>query len=529
MPHLQSSILSLSLLAVAPACGEHHPFDEPLAISEPTATRSSVTWYDEARDELLVVRPGDDSLALHRVPIGDERTLVRWTRSTVEGDALLMMLVPATDKVEDVDDTLVIVPTDGDGEPQEIPVVAPFSSVELSPDGRLAVLYFGGNDGGNGLQNANQVAIVDLAAGTVRDLTLNGFGGQLQSVHFTNHDSAETPSTIRIGGADREVLAFLAESEVVLVDVADPTADQVSVNFRDAAFSPSETLLRVGNDLFDNPVLFLRGDGGSDVAMLTLVDQPDEATGTPGFTAQVSLLPVGGPATDFIAYDGATAPYLITVNPTTGSLVFTDIRTQQGFEVPLPGEASRIALRDLLTPQGPVKQAIAWAKGGGAVHTLRLDDIEGALGRSPERLDVQTGIEQLVVLDNDRALVGSGLDLYVLDFAQLQVTPLRSNVAYDPATSALENDRLLLGTPGQTWVSTVDLQTLDPESMVLDDKIGEFYYLPDPGKLVVVHPDLTGHVSVADALAPKRSTTYSVWGVFFENVLERPEEEEEHE
>lgn len=517
--------MGLVMLGMLPGCSDRDPFGDPLIMTAPTATRSSVVWYDEGRDELLVVRPGDDALALERVPIGDERTTLLWKQATVGDDALLMMLVPATDKVEDVDDTLVIVAADGDGEPREIPVVAPFNAVEQSADGRLAVLYFDGSGGGSGLQNANQVAIVDLASGTVRDLTLNGFGGQLESVHFTNHDSADTPATIRVGSNDREILAFLAENEVVLVDVADSTADQVSVNFRDAGFSPTDPRLRVSNDLFDNPVLFLRGSVGSDVAMLTLVDQPDEATGAPGFTAQVSLLPVGGPATDLETYDGASAPYLVTVNPTTGSLVFTDIRTQQGFEVQLPGAADQIALRDLLTPQGPVKQVIAWASGGAAVHTLRLDDIEGALGRSPERLDVQTGIEQLVVLDNDRALVGSGLDLYVLDFAQLQVTPLRSSVAYDPATSALEGDRLLLGTPGQPWVSTVDLATLDPESMVLDDPIGEFHYLPEPGKLLVVHADVAGHVSVADADAPQRSTTYSVWGVFFEDVLERPEED----
>ena len=381
-PHRSACALAgLVALGVLPACSDHDPFGDPLIMTAPTATRSSVTWYDEGRDELLVAQPGDDALTLERVPIGDERTLLQWTRATVGGDALLMMLVPATDKVEDVDDTLVIVSADGSGEPREIPVVAPFTAVEQSADGRLAVLYFDGSGGGSGLQNANQVAIVDLAAGTVRDLTLNGFGGQLKSVHFTNHDSAETPATIRIGSNDREILAFLADNEVVLVDVADPAADQVSVNFRDAGFSPTDPLLRVSNDLFDNPVLFLRGNVGSDVAMLTLVDQADETTGTPGFTAQVSLLPVGGPATDFETYDGESAPYLITVNPTTGSLVFTDIRTQQGFEVQLPGAADQIALRDLLTPQGPVKQVLAWATGGAAVHTLRLDDIEGALGR----------------------------------------------------------------------------------------------------------------------------------------------------
>ena len=122
MDWLQRFPLTLGLVAlgVLPGCSDHDPFGDPLIMSAPTATRASVTWYDEGRDELLVARPGEDDLSLERIPIGDERTTLQWKQATVGGDALLMMLVPANDKVEEVDDTLVIVSADGDGEPREI-------------------------------------------------------------------------------------------------------------------------------------------------------------------------------------------------------------------------------------------------------------------------------------------------------------------------------------------------------------------------------------------------------------------------
>src|SRR5690606_40076587 len=138
----------------------------------------------------------------------------------------------------------------------------------------------------------------------------------------------------------------------------------------------------------------------------------------------------------------------------------------------------------------------------------------------PEPLAIETGIADLVVLDNDRVLVSSGLDLYVVDLPLSQVTPLSAQAPYDARSSALDGNQLLLGTPGQTWVSTVDLLTLNPESMVLDDPIGSFHYLPGAGKVVMVHSDPVGHLTVADAAAPSRATSYVAWGYLLDGMLD---------
>ena len=97
------------------------------------------------------------------------------------------------------------------------------------------------------------------------------------------------------------------------------------------AFDPVETLLRPSDDMFADPVLFLRSSIGTSVAMLTLVDKPDEVTGAAGFTAQISLLDVGAPASDFVSYNGEV-PYLVSLS--SNQLVFTDMGTQESFVVP---------------------------------------------------------------------------------------------------------------------------------------------------------------------------------------------------
>ncbi|MFO0632892.1 MAG: hypothetical protein U0168_08590 [Nannocystaceae bacterium] len=508
----------LALTGVAALACAADPYDDTFEIGPPLGTRDAVVWAEQAHQELLLARPAADAprVDVLHVPIGDDRSRILWTTATRDGADVLALVVPANDKIEDVEERLVRVRADGEGEPISLPVKAPFSSIALGPDGKRVVLHFAGGAGTDVLQNANQVALVDLSDDSARDLTLNGFGGRLSAVQFPAADGRP----VAVGGSMREIIAFLAEGEIVLVDAADPDLDQVAVRFfPDVAFSPQATLLRPGNERFDAPVLFLRAGTGTDVAMLTLVDRPDPASSASGFSAQVSLVPVGLGAADFALHDSESVPYLVTVYGS--ALSFIDIRTQQGFAVALEGDASRLLLRTEQGAAGPRPQLVAWAPGGRILHRLDLDGIEDALGRRPERLTIEAGIEQLVQLDNDRVLIGSGTSLYVVDFPRSQVTPLTSVVPYDPASSALQGDRLLLGTPGQSWVSTVDLLTLDPESMALDHPIAAFFHLPGPGRLAIVHDDPMGLLTITDATAPSRAQSVSVWGLFHDDLLER--------
>lgn len=512
--------LGLLGLACAAACNKYDdPYEDPLSFMAPVATSEALTYVDQTRNEILFVIPGEDALELNQQPIGDDRDVVLWSRATRNGSELLALTAPASEKEEDVEEILYRFPASGDGEPVEYTVGAPFQSVALSPDYRHAVLY---NAQGQ-LQNDNLVAIVDLT-GTddPRVMTLRGFGGRLTSVHFPAQTEEGVPATIKIGSHNRDIVAFLAEGEVVMVDMDNSETDEVAVEFpENLGFLPVDTLLRPQNSLYSDPVLFVRSQYGSDVAMLRLVDKNDEVTGEPGFTAGISLIPAGNGATDFVFHDDSQVPYLITVDESRGSLVFTDIGSQHGFPVDLGGSARHVFLRDHDTGSGTVRQAVAWQQGGRTLHTLDLENVASTEGQNPEHMSVDTGIDELVQLDNDRLLIGSGTYLYVVDLANDQVTPLSSQVPYDPTSSALDENLLLLGTPGQVHVSSVDLKTLNPESMVLDDPIQSFHYLPDAHKLMMVHSDPIGHVTVTSATEPSRGTSYVVWGFLLEGLLDR--------
>ncbi len=510
---------SLVLAQALTACAPPDPYAEAPNILPPVGTRASLTYVDRDEHELLFVLPEDERIRLVRRRLGDDRTTVLWTRATIDRDRVMALVAPASDKTEDIDEQLYLFPASGDGDPRVYDVLAPFTGVALSPDGRRAVLHFADGVGTGALQNANQVAIVRLDSSEVRNLTLNGFGGRLRSIEFPTPPGVVGPTAVDVGGRPLELVAFLADGEVVLVDAGNEATDQVAVRFgAEVGFSPEATLLRAGNAVFGKPALFLRPSAGSDVAMLTLVDKSDEATGEAGFSTQVSLIPVGEHATDMSAYDSEETPYLVTVGGS--AFVFTDIRTQQSFTVGTGSAVQKLFMRDAETAAGTIRQAVGWAPGGAALYALDLDDLEASIGRTPEALAIETGIQDLVVLDNDRVLVSSGINLYVVDLPRSQVTPLSAMTPYDARSSALEGNQLLLGTPGQTWVSTVDLLTLNPESMVLDDPITSFHYLPDAAKLVLVHGDPVGHLTVTDAASPSRSTSFVAWGYLVEGLLD---------
>lgn len=525
---------ALSLFFTTSACNGDDRFIDDARFDDPVATASSLVWIDHESTELLFLTPTQDDATRTRVAGAGEGHRPRWIHPTVDGGRLLVLTTPESDTVTPSSPQLRIHSAGGDVEPIAIDVAAAYSHVTLSPDGRWAVLHFasGGTSLGEEVQNANLVTLVDLQVHGARTFTLDGFGGRLQEVQFPGSSDSSHPPTIRIGARDRALVAFLAEGEIVLVDAADPTANQVAVRFfPDISFSPQATLLRPGNETFPNPALFLRSSSSSDVAMLTLVDVSDPTRGTSGWSAQVSLLPIGRAASDFAALDSDGVPYLVTLDPQALELVFTDIRTQQGFGISLSDRVDRFYLRHRATASGVEPQLVTWAQaqgggsnGGQTIYTLDLTEIDKTAGQRPHGIRLQHAIHDLVRLDDDRALASTASALYVIDFVEDRVTPLSTPTMFDPRRSTIYGDTLLLGTPGQSFVTSVDLATLSPTSIRLDAPIAEFFHLSQAGRVAVLHDDPEGHVTFLDPQVPARSTSTTLWGFLYEGLLFQPEE-----
>jgi hypothetical protein len=506
-------------------CNYEQQYQDALVFGPAVHTTEAITYLDHTHGDVLFFLPGERELAKATVDLTEEGETVIWSKATRDGSELLVLTGPADDKQEHIEETLHRLPADGSDEGTDYEVRAPFNAVALSPDGTHAVLYFDSDLQDAPLTNANQVSIVNLNNSQSRNLTLNGFGGRLTDVQFPGQILEGQPTPVQVGDVARDIAAFLAQGEIVLVDMADATANQVAADLESESFTPVDTLLHAGDEQF-GPALFARSPTSDQVAMLKLQPKPPEE-GEEGFTVNPSLIAVGVGASDFVYHNEDEIPYLITANAQTSDLIFTDVRTLESFEIAAGGPISSLFLRDqAVGSNGTIRQLVAWAPGGTQIHTLDLDAVGATIGRTPDHLSVDTGIDQLVVLDNDRALIGSGSFLYVIDIAEKQVTPLAAQSPYDPTSSALEDNLLLLGTSGQSWISSVDLGSLNPESMLLDDSIVSFHYLERAGKVVVTHSDPFGHMTVADADGPSRSSAYVSWGYLLDGELDRSPTEE---
>lgn len=529
----RSALLCATLLV---ACSDPDPFSDATAFVGPVATASSLVWIDEAHRELRFLTPTDQGPTWTRSERSADGMAPTWIASTVDGSQVLAMIAPLAESQHDSAPHLIAHSSQGDAPPQRVDLPVVYPSLSQSADGRWAVLHFSPDSptASGVIQNANLVTIVDMATLTARTFTLNGFGGRLVKIEFPAPSDPQAASTVRVGDRDRALIAFISNGELVLVDALDPLAaeHQVAVRFfPEITFTPEETLLRPGNDAYPGPALFLRSSQASDVAMLSLVDASDAATGQAGFTVQVSLIPVGRSATDFALLDENEVPYLVTLDPYRSAAVFTDIRTQQGFVISLREAAERFMFRQASSPAGVTTQMVAWAQADGAVlaggrmlHTLDLEDIDKTAGQNPRSIYIQNPILDVVSLDNDRALVGTQEALYVVDFARDQVTPLSTPSTFDPASAVIFGDTLLLGPRHELHLSAVDLLALSPASVRLDAPIDGFFYLPLAEKVVVLHPDPAGHLTTIDPRNPSRETSVSQWGFFYEGFLDQEQQ-----
>ncbi len=523
---IPSRAILLVFVVAAGACEPSDPYDALRTWSSPLQTNASLVWLSQTDDEttdvhneLLFATPQDNNLSVARVALGDGQQRALWAKPSVDGSSVLCLLGPSSESFEDVDEQLVVVPESGFGEPRTYDVLAPFTALARTPNGERAVLHFDGTEQTSSLQNANLVAVVPITrTAKPKVLTLRGFGGQVRAVEFPAQRDLSEVGTLDIGGSPRDLAVFLAADELVLLDMNDPENGQVAVQFgEDVAFEPVATLLRAGDALFEAPVLFVRSRSGQDVAMLSLVAKADGD----GFTAQVSLVPVGAPADSFLSFNSEDAPYIVTASSSRDTLAFTDIRTQQTFEITLGAAVSQLKLRTHVTDLGTtVPQVVAWREGDSAIYTLTLDNIDSVLGRTASELRIPGGIGSIEQLDNDHLLIAASTELYVVDLQIEQVTPLSSPVAYEPSQAVLEANHLLLGAIGQRNLNIIDLQTLNPQTVALDADIASFHYLPTHQKLVAVHHDNAGYLTVASTPTPKRSTSFSAWGFLYHNVLD---------
>ncbi len=524
------SAVAASLLAGACFTDSDRPigFDRDRTVIGPVPLKNRVAYVDGARDRVIAVdvseaRPrfhtyGVGRSAIFATPTPDREHLVVITRgeeAVVEGQV-------------DEEPKLWVVDVTAPGtEVVEYDIGSPFDRIAIASDGSVAVCYFstGGFDAESGVfRNPNELAIVDLASPPSDDnpviRTVRSFGSAPDGVVLS--------PPMAIPGADdptpRTFAFVLAANTITILDATYPERAEVSVRLdttgsnvrpRELVFAPNTA------------TAYLRSDNARDVLAILLgfdppsPDRPEDNDYRPA----LAELGAGGGPSDVAVYDDPTGRrFVLAATPGTREVAVIDGDTAQFVTVPTPDPIDRI----LLFPNDPdVAPRTALLASIGQrmprVHLLSLDDIHDDL----VPIDLRTiNLEEpvldvvpvpgrdfaMIVHDDARTVLG------LLDVVVDAVSPLQGVGRLDTYDFSPAGDYLIGATTSADRVGFLELDSLHPSDMRLDDTPSRVFAMPNGG-IYVDHGDPFGRATYLPFPGAKRAESFVLSGFLLADLL----------
>jgi hypothetical protein len=253
--------------------------------------------------------------------------------------------------------------------------------------------------------------------------------------------------------------------------------------------------------------IYMREPGGQDVFVLELEprDQPGDAN---RFTTNVLQLAAGGPVSDMVVYSEAGAERLLTVQRDTDEVRILDPTGQRHFDLPLDHPASRVILHRGFAGH-PI--AVLYEEDSRWVTFLDLVAAEtGGVSRHSVRL-AEPVSDTLGVLDGGLVIFRHGQSvLSIIDVEDAAIRLLSVNGDLDDATYDDTLGNLWIAPRGQHFIGVIDLLTGRTDEILLDAPVHKLVPVPDADRVVVIHPDDRGSVTLLDAHRPKRSTALEI-------------------
>ncbi len=503
---LSRALLPLAAVACAAALGCDRPpaFERGLGAGQPLALDRHVVWTLRDQPALFTLDPASMRTRLDPLPATPTLTAVGPDRS-----GLLLL---------DDQPTVRWVIFDN-GAPEtvfETPLTGRYARVAFAPDRRRAVLFSGGADTGQVLQNPNQVAIVDLETGALVERTLRSFGDVPQSIIVS-------PEAV-VAGAERQLAWALSNRYLALFDLAAPMADEVIVHLTLAGdtrtVAPTEvTLAEAGEGL----AAFVRAAAADDIFALGF------AEGEPGVVPRPYLnqLPAGQRPSDFAVLAVDAGPRVFAVEPSLPGISVIEPTTAGRVAVQSDLPVSRILPFEAERDDGtPGRFALLWQAGAAGVVFADLDRLEEQRGRALTPLVVGGSISDVQPIPGRRMAVGrvGGNRVVILDFDARTATPLDAADEIQALIVAPDGAAIYLVTASDD-LAVLATDTLIASTVSLTEHfadVQQLLHVPGADRLVAVlaGPD-TGRVVVAPTADLSPEVLQRRDGIFLEGVFDR--------
>jgi hypothetical protein len=444
--------------------------------------------------------------------------------------------VVGTRGVEEESAMLWVIPANPAVPLKTVKLDARFTSFSQSPDGNTVVLFFGGKSkvSGDVAFNPNQLAVVDLSVPVPVAVprTVPSLGSVPTAIDFSpTLNLAEKRSLLLVRSKNYVTLIDLKRTEgpegLKRPDVSIPLTlpdDPRELNPVQVVWDP------IG------PGVFIRVDSGSDIFSIRFapLDPAVDGKVTSDFRAVLSQLAAGRTPSDMVLYDAGKGLRLLVAGADKNVLVVDPVSSRT-IQIPIEHDVRWISTWKPIVAVGmpePSQQALLVSSSSAKVTFVDLQELESLKTRNLEVVNLPAPAENFrpstaqglsVVQHADRSITVIGLGART-------VSPIRSTIGIQSISSspALPTT-LFLMTPNDRlgMMSLVPGGALAVTDVRLDDKVSDLMVTsgtlePDlKPKLIVVHPDSGGYVTVLDATAPKRDVAKSLRGFVSTNLLSR--------
>jgi hypothetical protein len=521
--------LALSVTVAALGCTPRPAaWSQALAVDGPHRVGGQAMWVDETRGEVFALDPSASPPSVGSIAAGRGATAVF---ETPAHDRLLV-LTPgreATKPGEMPEPPRLTVIAPGPTVQRAFTLHAAFDQVAISPDGALAIAYFGATAPSSPavFRNPNELDLVDLttdgrddndpAGPNPRVRTIRSLGSAPIAVVFS------PPLEIPAGAAPRTLAVVLATGYLTFLDLTNPTRSEITVPLAPAGdattITPEQVLFATAP-----PTVYVRADGASDLFALALDAHPTTDPAANDYLPSVNQPSTGVVPRDMITYRDAAGAWVLTADESQ-DMALISVDTGDFAVIPVGAPVDAI----LAVPPDAPTTAILFSRAqpSAEVHFVDLarlaTDGQRAvslrpLARPVHDLVAVPGGAQVVVMHDDSRTVVSILDLG----PHRTDTPILGNVPLE--SFDFSSDAYLLGVAaGLLRLGVLDLGTLNPLDVRLDFAPKRVMALD--GAVVVDHGAPEGLVTVLPSPAADRDQARVLDGFLLRGILDQEMED----
>jgi len=350
----------------------------------------------------------------------------------------------------------------------------PLDSLALDPQNDWAVVY----NGSGVVVNQNELGFVDLhKAGTDADAvkfkTLRSFGTSPNRLTFT--DPLAIP-----GGDSRRFLIVERDTDIALVDLANPDGSEVTVPLPSADNGGTGSSAQVVYGQAANVGAFIgvRVTGSSSVFVLQL-GTPTQA-GT-AFSVVTNLVDVGGFAStiDFVnTSQGLRLMALVGQNAVLVDPV-TAISSTRALPAPFDGIRRITSAIDPSAGTGDVDVALLYGTKTTQIAYFRLDISADSSAENLEPSNIGVAVQQVIDVPGDafhdrKILATTSQKFYVLNLTTRQTAPMTTTTGLALNVSP-DGERVWAYQAGAPGFATVDFDTLHPMSLIAERPVNSVF------------------------------------------------------